>query len=137
MIIKGKYTSAEIFTENIEDAALQWVEAQCDHPAFDSVKIVQMPDAGELVHDLLLVLELHGRGVPARHSPRSPDNARRRAADGPARESESQPKCPPCISPGTALDTKTTFPSIRAAAFPSAPTDSTVTPRTISFSFCS
>ena len=62
MIIKGKYTSAEIFTENIEDAALQWVEAQCDHPAFDSVKIVQMPDAGEMVHDLLLlVLELHGR----------------------------------------------------------------------------
>ena len=44
MIIKGQYTSAEIFTENIEDAALQWVEAQCDHPAFDSVKIVQMPD---------------------------------------------------------------------------------------------
>ena len=44
MTIKGQYTSAEIFTENIEDAALQWVKAQCDHPAFESVKIVQMPD---------------------------------------------------------------------------------------------
>ena len=44
MIIKGKYTTAEIFTENIEEAALQWVKGQCDHPAFESVKIVQMPD---------------------------------------------------------------------------------------------
>ena len=44
MIIKGRYTSAEIFTENIEDAALQWVKAQCDHPAFEGVRIVQMPD---------------------------------------------------------------------------------------------
>ena len=44
MIIKGKYTSAEIFAESIEDAALQWVRAQCDHPAFESVRIVQMPD---------------------------------------------------------------------------------------------
>lgn len=40
----GKYTSAEIFAEHIEDAALQWIKAQCDHPAFESVKIVQMPD---------------------------------------------------------------------------------------------
>ena len=44
MIIKGKYTSAEVFIENIEDAALQWIKAQCDHPAFEAVKIVQMPD---------------------------------------------------------------------------------------------
>ena len=44
MIIKGQYTSAEIFTENIEDAALQWVRVQCDHPAFKGVRIVQMPD---------------------------------------------------------------------------------------------
>ena len=44
MIIKGQYTSAEIFTENIEDAALQWVQEQCDHPAFEGVRIVQMPD---------------------------------------------------------------------------------------------
>lgn len=44
MVIKGQYTSAEIFTDNIEDVALQWVKAQCDHPAFESVKIVQMPD---------------------------------------------------------------------------------------------
>lgn len=44
MTVIGQYTSAEIFTENIEDAALQWVRAQCDHPAFDGVRIVQMPD---------------------------------------------------------------------------------------------
>ena len=42
--ITGKYTSADIFTDNIEDAALQWVKEQCDHPAFESVKIAQMPD---------------------------------------------------------------------------------------------
>ena len=65
-----------------------------------------MSDAGELVHDLLLlVLELQGSIRTA------------------------------MTSPGTALDTNTTFPSICAIAFPSAPTDSTVTPRTISFSF--
>ena len=44
MIIKGQYTSTEIFTENIEEAALQWVREQCDHPAFEGVRIVQMPD---------------------------------------------------------------------------------------------
>lgn len=44
MIIEGKHTSAEIFTDNIEESALEWVKAQCDHPAFAGVKIVQMPD---------------------------------------------------------------------------------------------
>ena len=44
MIIKERYTSADIFTDDIEDAALQWVREQCDHPAFEGVKIVQMPD---------------------------------------------------------------------------------------------
>jgi len=44
MIIKGQCTSADIFTDNIEDAALQWIKAQCDHPAFEGVRIVQMPD---------------------------------------------------------------------------------------------
>lgn len=44
MIISGQYTTAEIFTENIEDAALQWVREQCDHPAFEGVRILQMPD---------------------------------------------------------------------------------------------
>ena len=44
MVISGQYTSAKIFAENIEEAALQWVQAQCDHPTFESVKIVQMPD---------------------------------------------------------------------------------------------
>ena len=44
MIVTGQYTSAEIFTENIEETALQWVREQCDHPAFEGVRIVQMPD---------------------------------------------------------------------------------------------
>lgn len=44
MIITGQYTSAEIFTEHIEDAALQWIELQCNHPAFEGIPIVQMPD---------------------------------------------------------------------------------------------
>ena len=38
MRIAGKYTSAEIFTENIEETALQWVREQCDHPAFEGVR---------------------------------------------------------------------------------------------------
>ena len=44
MEIIGKFTSATVYAENIEDAALQWVKAQCDHPAFEGVRIVQMPD---------------------------------------------------------------------------------------------
>lgn len=44
MIHNGKYASAQIFTDNIEDIALDWVKAQCEHPAFAGVKIVQMPD---------------------------------------------------------------------------------------------
>lgn len=44
MNIQGKYTSAEIFTNNIEGSALEWVKTQCDHPAFQGTKIVQMPD---------------------------------------------------------------------------------------------
>lgn len=44
MNLQGKYTSAEIFTDNIEESAIEWVKAQCDHPAFEGIKIVQMPD---------------------------------------------------------------------------------------------
>lgn len=44
MNITGKSTSAEVFTDNIEDAALDWLTALCDHPAMESVPIVQMPD---------------------------------------------------------------------------------------------
>lgn len=44
MIIKGKTTSAEIFTDNIEPAALNWVTSLCDHPAMAGTPIVQMPD---------------------------------------------------------------------------------------------
>ncbi|MEZ3466000.1 RtcB family protein, partial [Muribaculum intestinale] len=44
MIITGKTTSAEIFTDNIEQSALDWVTELCDHPAMEGVPIVQMPD---------------------------------------------------------------------------------------------
>lgn len=44
MIIKGKTTSAEIFTDNIEPSALDWVKELCDHPAMEGVPVVQMPD---------------------------------------------------------------------------------------------
>ena len=44
MTINGKITKAEIFTENIEEAALQWVTDLCDHPTFEGLPIVQMPD---------------------------------------------------------------------------------------------
>lgn len=44
MIINGKSTSAEIFTNNIEEPALNWLSELCDHPAMDGVSIVQMPD---------------------------------------------------------------------------------------------
>lgn len=44
MTIEGKHTSAVIFTDNIEETALDWVKEQCDHPAFEGVHIVQMPD---------------------------------------------------------------------------------------------
>lgn len=44
MIINGKITSAEIFTDNIEPTALDWVTELCDHPAMEGMPIVQMPD---------------------------------------------------------------------------------------------
>lgn len=44
MIITGKTTSAEIFTDHIEESALQWVRELCDHPAMEGIPIVQMPD---------------------------------------------------------------------------------------------
>lgn len=44
MIIEGKMTSAEIFTDNIEEPALDWLKELCGHPAMEGVSIVQMPD---------------------------------------------------------------------------------------------
>ena len=44
MIIVGRTTKAEIFTDNIEEAAINWVKELCDHKAFSGTKIVQMPD---------------------------------------------------------------------------------------------
>ena len=44
MTIKGLYTSAEIFTEHVESAAVLWLQKLCDHPAMDGIPVVQMPD---------------------------------------------------------------------------------------------
>ena len=44
MIIRGTTTSAEIFTDNIEESALNWITSLCNHPAMSGVPIVQMPD---------------------------------------------------------------------------------------------
>ncbi len=44
MVIEGKTTSAEIFTSDIEESALKWVEELCDHPAMEGIPVVQMPD---------------------------------------------------------------------------------------------
>lgn len=44
MIIEGKTTSAEIFTDNIAKEAMEWVAELCDHPAMEGVRVVQMPD---------------------------------------------------------------------------------------------
>lgn len=42
--VEGKTTSAEIFTDNIEELALDWISDLCNHPAMNGVPIVQMPD---------------------------------------------------------------------------------------------
>lgn len=44
MEIKGTTATAEIFTENIEESALNWLKELCDHPAMEGVRVVQMPD---------------------------------------------------------------------------------------------
>ncbi|MDE7342672.1 MAG: RtcB family protein, partial [Muribaculaceae bacterium] len=44
MNITGNHTSAEIFTDNIEPTALDWITDLCNHPAMEGVPIVQMPD---------------------------------------------------------------------------------------------
>ena len=44
MIINGKTTSAEIFTDNIDAPALDWLRDLCDNQAMEGIPIVQMPD---------------------------------------------------------------------------------------------
>lgn len=44
MEIRGKYTSAKIFAESIEDEALSLVYSLANHPAFENIPIRQMPD---------------------------------------------------------------------------------------------
>lgn len=42
--IKGKFTGAVIYAEDIEPAAVEFVETLTNHPAFEGVRITQMPD---------------------------------------------------------------------------------------------
>lgn len=44
MVIEGKTAVAEIFTDRIEDSALEWIRTLCDHPAMEGMRILQMPD---------------------------------------------------------------------------------------------
>ncbi|MDE6416589.1 MAG: RtcB family protein [Duncaniella sp.] len=44
MIVKGKTATAEIFTDNIEEAAMDWIIDLCDQPAMEGRRVVLMPD---------------------------------------------------------------------------------------------
>ncbi len=44
MIIQGKYNTAVVYTENIEESAIRQVQAMCDFEAFAGAKIRIMPD---------------------------------------------------------------------------------------------
>ncbi len=44
MIIQGKYNSAIIYTDIIEESAIEQIQAMCDSPIFAGVKIRMMPD---------------------------------------------------------------------------------------------
>lgn len=44
MIVEGKATKAEIFTDNIEQSALTWLTELCNNPAMKGIPVVQMPD---------------------------------------------------------------------------------------------
>ena len=42
--IKGKYTSAKIFTDNIEEEALSQIYDMCNHPAYENIPLRFMAD---------------------------------------------------------------------------------------------
>ena len=44
MIIQGKYNTAKIFTDVIDDGAVEQIQAACDFEAFEGLKIRIMPD---------------------------------------------------------------------------------------------
>lgn len=44
MIIKGKFNKAKVFTDVIENEAIEQIKAACDFPAFKGLKIRIMPD---------------------------------------------------------------------------------------------
>jgi RNA-splicing ligase RtcB len=47
MIIQGKYNKAEVFTDVIEEGAIEQIKAFCDFSAFKGTKIRVMPDVHE------------------------------------------------------------------------------------------
>ena len=44
MIIQGKYNTAIIYTERIEESAIRQIQAMCDSPVFEGTKLRMMPD---------------------------------------------------------------------------------------------
>ena len=62
MQIKGKYTTATVHTENIEDAAVQQIQEITDSPAFENQSVHYMPDVHIrhlFVEKLLMNLSKH------------------------------------------------------------------------------
>ena len=68
MTIFGQYATAEIFTDNIEDAALQWVREQCNHPAFEG-RIGEYVNPDHVGVDIGCTISMHRLS-----SPMSPDD---------------------------------------------------------------
>lgn len=42
--VQGKYTSAKIFVDTIEDGVIKQTLAICDHPIFEDAQVRIMPD---------------------------------------------------------------------------------------------
>ncbi len=65
MKVKGAYTEAVIFTEDIEETALNQVKKLCDQKAFKDIKIRIMPDVHAGVGCVIgFTAELKGKVVP-------------------------------------------------------------------------
>ena len=54
-VVNGVYTSANIFTDNVETYALAQIQLLCDQQAFQDCKIRVMPD----VHPIVVQLSRH------------------------------------------------------------------------------
>lgn len=44
MVVKGKYTTAHVFTDVVDDGAIEQIRAVCDSEVFQGIKIRVMPD---------------------------------------------------------------------------------------------